>query len=71
LQPPQFWQRRFHDFNVWNHKKKIEKLSYMHMNPVKRRLTTHPQLQGPHPRTHRRDGTPSTAGAENKPTTQG
>ncbi len=35
---PQFWQRRFHDFNVWSHKKKIEKLGYMHLNPVKRGL---------------------------------
>jgi putative transposase len=41
--PPQFWQRRFHDFNVWSHKKKIEKLTYMHMNPVKRGLVTHPK----------------------------
>jgi putative transposase len=40
---PQFWQRRFHDFNVWSHKKKIEKLGYMHMNPVKRGLVTRPK----------------------------
>lgn len=33
-----FWQRRFYDFNVWSRKKIIEKLNYMHMNPVKRRL---------------------------------
>ena len=38
----QFWQRRFHDFNVWSHKKKIEKLEYMHMNPVKLNLVNHP-----------------------------
>ncbi len=36
--PRQFWQRRFHDFNVRSHKKKIEKLTYMHFNPVKRKL---------------------------------
>jgi REP element-mobilizing transposase RayT len=35
---PQFWRRRFYDFNVWSRKKKIEKLGYMHMNPVKRGL---------------------------------
>jgi putative transposase len=35
---PQFWQRRFCDFNVWSHKKKMEKLEYMHRNPVKRGL---------------------------------
>ncbi|MGH9561842.1 MAG: REP-associated tyrosine transposase [Terracidiphilus sp.] len=35
---PQFWQKRFYDFNVWSRKKKIEKLGYMHANPLKRRL---------------------------------
>jgi putative transposase len=39
----QFWQRRFYDFNVWSRKKKIEKLNYMHMNPVKRRLVENPR----------------------------
>jgi putative transposase len=40
---PQFWQARFHDFNVWSHKKKLEKLQYMHMNPLKRKLVSHPK----------------------------
>ena len=40
---PQFWQRRFHDFNVWSQKKRIEKLNYMHANPVKRGLVEHPK----------------------------
>ncbi|HLJ40964.1 MAG TPA: transposase [Candidatus Acidoferrales bacterium] len=40
---PQFWQRRFYDFNVWNRKKKIEKLAYMHANPLKRGLVEDPQ----------------------------
>ncbi len=39
----QFWQRRFHDFNVWSEKKRIEKLEYMHLNPVKRKLAEHPK----------------------------
>lgn len=34
----QFWQRRFYDFNVWSRWKTIEKLHYMHMNPVRRGL---------------------------------
>jgi putative transposase len=38
----QFWQRRFYDFNVWSRKKKIEKLNYMHMNPVRRKLVDNP-----------------------------
>ena len=37
-----FWQRRFYDFNVWSEKKLNEKLDYMHANPVKRKLVTHP-----------------------------
>jgi len=41
--PRQFWQRRFHDFNVWSHKKKLEKLEYMHLNPVKNKLVSHPK----------------------------
>ena len=40
---PQFWQRRFYDFNVWSRKKRIEKLNYMHMNPVKRKLVKNPK----------------------------
>ena len=38
-----FWQRRFYDFNVWSAKKKNEKMNYMHFNPVKRGLVTHPK----------------------------
>jgi putative transposase len=38
-----FWQRRFYDFNVWSAKKVKEKLEYMHANPVKRKLVTHPK----------------------------
>ena len=33
-----FWQARFYDFNVWTSKKRVEKLRYMHRNPVKRGL---------------------------------
>jgi putative transposase len=40
---PQFWQRRFHDFNVWSARKRREKLEYMHMNPVKRGLARRPR----------------------------
>jgi putative transposase len=37
------WQRRFYDFNVWSAKKRNEKMNYMHFNPVKRGLVTHPK----------------------------
>jgi putative transposase len=40
---PRLWQLRFYDFNVWSHKKRVEKLDYMHMNPVKRGLVEHPR----------------------------
>jgi putative transposase len=38
----QFWQRRFYDFSVWSAKKRVEKLRYMHRNPVKRGLVKEP-----------------------------
>ena len=40
---PRFWQPRFYDFNVWSLKKRVEKLHYMHMNPLKRKLVDHPK----------------------------
>jgi len=38
-----FWQRRFYNFNVMTARKKIEKLRYMHWNPVVRGLVTAPE----------------------------
>src|SRR5439155_5348038 len=40
---PPVWQERFYDFNVWTERKRIEKLRYMHRNPVKRGLVEDPQ----------------------------
>ncbi|MBV8053231.1 MAG: transposase [Acidobacteriaceae bacterium] len=37
------WQTRFYDFNVWTEAKRIEKLRYIHRNPVKRGLVTSPE----------------------------
>ena len=37
-----FWPARFYDFNVWT-AKRIEKLRYMHRNPVKRGLVGSPE----------------------------
>jgi putative transposase len=37
-----FWQRRYYDFNVWTDAKRIEKLRYIHRNPVKRGLVQRP-----------------------------
>jgi len=33
---------RFYDFNAWSLQKRVEKLDYMHMNPLKRKLADHP-----------------------------
>ena len=33
-----FWQPRYYDFNVWSEEKMVEKLRYIHRNPVKRGL---------------------------------
>jgi REP-associated tyrosine transposase len=43
-EPSAFWQPRYHDFNVYSQKKHIEKLRYIHRNPVKRGLVTSPEL---------------------------
>jgi putative transposase len=32
--PNPFWQARFYDFNVWTEDKRVEKLRYIHRNPV-------------------------------------
>jgi putative transposase len=39
----QFWQVRYHDFNVLTDKKHIEKLRYVHRNPVARGLVDEPE----------------------------
>jgi putative transposase len=35
-----FWQARYYDFNVHNEDKRVEKLRYMHRNPVVRGLVS-------------------------------
>jgi putative transposase len=42
--PQHIWQKRFYDFNVWTEHKRIEKLRYMHRNPVQRGLVESPEL---------------------------
>jgi len=38
-----FWQARYYEFNVWTEEKRVEKLRYMHRNPVKRGLVEKPE----------------------------
>ena len=37
-----FWYPRYYNFNVFTEAKRIEKLTYMHWNPVKRGLCATP-----------------------------
>jgi putative transposase len=38
-----FWQARYYHFNVWSEKKFVEKLRYIHRNPVGRGLVALPE----------------------------
>jgi putative transposase len=38
-----FWQRRYYDFNLFSEAKFLEKLNYMHNNPVKKGLVKQPE----------------------------
>ncbi len=38
-----FWQARYYDFNVFSSHKHVEKLRYIHRNPVKRGLVARPE----------------------------
>jgi putative transposase len=38
-----FWQARYYDFNVFTQPKHVEKLKYMHRNPVRRELVMKPE----------------------------
>lgn len=38
-----FWQARYYDFNVHSEEKRVEKLRYMHRNPVRRGLAEKPE----------------------------
>jgi len=40
---PRFWQVRYYDFPVWSEAKRIEKLRYIHRNPVTRGLAGRPE----------------------------
>jgi putative transposase len=42
LQRP-FWLPRYYDFNVFTSRKRLEKLRYIHRNPVKRGLVERPE----------------------------
>ena len=41
--PEHFWQKRYYDFNVRSYPQFVEKLRYIHRNPVKRGLCDRPE----------------------------
>ena len=41
--PEHFWQKRYYDFNIRNYGQFVEKLRYIHRNPVKRGLCDRPE----------------------------
>ncbi len=41
--PQHFWQKRYYDFNVRDYPQFVEKLRYIHRNPVKRGLCERPE----------------------------
>jgi putative transposase len=61
-----FWQSSFYDFNLWSQQKEVEKLKYMHRNPVRRGLVASPEIGGgvatDPMHTERRDWFGSTTG---------
>jgi len=42
--PQHIWQKRFYDFNIWTGRKRVEKLRYIHRNPVTRGLVASSEL---------------------------
>ena len=41
--PEHFWQKRYYDFNIRNYPQFVEKLRYIHRNPVKAGLCERPE----------------------------
>jgi len=58
LEEGHIWQRRFYDFVVFTEHKRVEKLRYIHRNPVKRGLVLEPQQWAWSSFRHYADGEP-------------
>jgi putative transposase len=43
LKESPFWQVRYYDFNVFTQRKQVEKLRYIHRNPMRRGLVERPE----------------------------
>jgi putative transposase len=42
-EPARFWEKRYYDRNIRNHEEFVEKLRYIHRNPVQRGLVERPE----------------------------
>ena len=40
---PHFWLHRYYDTPIWTERKRVEKLRYIHRNPIKRGLVSRPE----------------------------
>jgi putative transposase len=63
-----FWQTRYHDFNVLTHHKLVEKLKYLHRNPVDRGLVEAPEAWPWSSFAHYLTGTPGRVEIESEHT---
>ena len=66
-----FWQARYYDFNVWSERKFLEKLRYIHRNPVQRGLVTRPEDWKWSSFRHYVNGEPGTVEIESQWTARG
>jgi putative transposase len=65
-----FWLAHYYDFNVSNHTKFVEKLRYIHRNPVRRGLVTKPEDWKWSSFGHYQTGLPGTVEIESEWTAQ-
>lgn len=61
-----FWQARYYDFNVWSQRKFVEKLRYIHRNPVQRGLVERPEGWKWSSLRHYLSGVPATVEIESQ-----
>jgi putative transposase len=66
--PDPFWQARYYDFNVWGERKFVEKLRYIHRNPVSRGLVARPEDWAWSSFRHYRTGEPGPVQVESQRT---
>jgi len=66
----QFWQHRYYDFNVHSEEKRVEKIRYIHRNPVQRGLVLGPEAYRRSSFNHYATGEPGSVEIESEWTTR-